>query len=140
MEKQEKHDEKQRPDNTTIGQRGTSGTFAIFRQFVARVGLATTTLPEWAPSIKSSESPGWWAMDQRLSGGTEMVAMVKLSVALFVDKACPLVWIVRDQEGNFWRVPSCENPWDSRQPFYPTEETQLEPVPGHYKYMLGLPY
>ena len=26
-----------------------------------------------------------------------------------------------------------------RQPFYPSEETALEPVPGHYKYMLGLP-
>ena len=31
-----------------------------------------------------------------------------------------------------------EDPWDQRQPFYPTEETELEPVPGHYKYMLGL--
>ena len=32
-----------------------------------------------------------------------------------------------------------ENPWDHRQPFYPTEETDLEPVPGHYRSVLGLP-
>ena len=31
------------------------------------------------------------------------------------------------------------NPWDERQPFIPAEETELEPVPGHYKQMLGLP-
>ena len=33
-------------------------------------------------------------------------------------------------------VPSVENSWDHRQPFYPTEETELEPVPQHYIYML----
>ena len=48
-------------------------------------------------------------------------------------------WIVRDPEGRFWSLPSTGNPWDERQPFYPAEETELEPVPGHYKYMLGLP-
>jgi hypothetical protein len=31
------------------------------------------------------------------------------------------------------------DPWDERQPFLPAEETELEPVPGHHKYMLGLP-
>ena len=59
-------------------------------------------------------------------------------VALYVDKTTRQ-WIVRDSEGNFWSLPSTNNPWDERQPFFPAEETELEPVPGHYKYMLGLP-
>ncbi len=59
-------------------------------------------------------------------------------VALYVDKASQQ-WIVRDSEGNLWSLPFTDNPWDNRQPFSPTEETELEPVPGHYKYMLGLP-
>jgi hypothetical protein len=78
-------------------------------------------------------------MDEYFLEEEEMLAMEKRRVAIFVDKACPQEWIVRDQEGNFWRVPSVENPWESRQPFHPSEHTQLEPVPGHYKYMLGLP-
>jgi hypothetical protein len=59
-------------------------------------------------------------------------------VALYVDKTSQR-WIVRDCEGNFWSLPSNGNPWDDREPFFPAEETELEPVPGHYKYMLGLP-
>jgi hypothetical protein len=60
-------------------------------------------------------------------------------LALFVNRSNQQ-WIVQDPDGNFWTVPSVEeNPWNKRQPFYPTEETELEPVPGHYKYMLGLP-
>lgn len=69
-----------------------------------------------------------------------MIAMEKRMVAIFVDRARPQQWIVRDQDGNFWSVPPVDNPWDNRQPFDPTEETELEPVPGHYKYMLGLPF
>ena len=60
-------------------------------------------------------------------------------VALYVDRATRQ-WIVRDLEGKYWSLPSTENPWDERQPFTPAEETQLEPVPGHYKHMLGLPF
>ncbi len=68
-----------------------------------------------------------------------MLTLRKNVVNLFVDRSSRQ-WIVLDQEGNFWIVPSDEqNPWDQRQPFYPSEETELEPVPGHYKYMLGLP-
>ena len=67
-----------------------------------------------------------------------MLAASKRVVALYVDKASRR-WIVRDAEGNFWSLPSTDNPWDERQPFIPAEETELEPVPGHYKYMLGLP-
>jgi hypothetical protein len=67
-----------------------------------------------------------------------MLAQWNRTAALFVDKASQQ-WIVRDHEGNFWIVPSVENPWDHRLPFLPAEETDLEPVPGHYKSMLGLP-
>ena len=59
-------------------------------------------------------------------------------VALYVEKASQQ-WVVRDGEGNFWSLPNTDNPWDERQPFTPAEGTDLEPVPGHYKDMLGLP-
>ena len=59
-------------------------------------------------------------------------------VALYVDKTTQQ-WVVRDGEGNYWSLPPGENPWDGRQPFSVAEGTELEPVPGHYKYMLGLP-
>jgi hypothetical protein len=62
----------------------------------------------------------------------------KQATALYVDRSSRQ-WVVRDGEGNFWIVPSTDNPWDDRQPFSPAEETELEPVPGHYKHMLGLP-
>jgi hypothetical protein len=68
-----------------------------------------------------------------------MTAPGKQMVALFVDQSCQQ-WIVRDPEGSFWMIPSVENPWEHRQPFYPTEATESEPVPGHYKGMLGLPF
>ena len=48
-------------------------------------------------------------------------------------------WVVRDVEGRLWSLPPGEKPWDERQPFIPAEEPDLEPVPGHYKFMLGLP-
>ena len=69
-----------------------------------------------------------------------MIAFAKRVVAIYVDRTRPQHWIVRDPEGNFWIVPPVENPWDNRQPFEPTEDTELEPVPGHYKYMLGVPF
>jgi len=68
-----------------------------------------------------------------------MVAKEKRIVGIFVDRACPERWIVRDPEGNFWTVPCAENPWDYREPFHPTEDMELEPVPAHYKYVLGIP-
>jgi hypothetical protein len=58
---------------------------------------------------------------------------------LFVDRACQ-VWVVRDPDGQYWLVPSGDNPWHQRRPFVPTEETILEPVPGHYKDLLGVPF
>jgi hypothetical protein len=68
-----------------------------------------------------------------------MLAASKRAAALFVDRAARQ-WVVRDPEGNFWSLPSTDNPWAERQPFSPAEETELEPVPGHYKSMLGLPF
>ncbi len=68
-----------------------------------------------------------------------MYVLRKPMVALYVEKSSRQ-WIVRDPDGNFWILPSVENPWDHRQPFQLTEEAELEPVPGHYKYLLGLPF
>jgi len=64
---------------------------------------------------------------------------LRKSVNLYVDRSSQQ-WIVLDTDGNYWTV-SCDNqdPWEERQPFYPSEETELEHVPGHYKHMLGLP-
>jgi hypothetical protein len=68
-----------------------------------------------------------------------MTAIQKHVIAIFVDKSSQQ-WVVRDADGHFWLLPAGENPWDHRQPFDPTEETELEPIPGHYKYMLDLPF
>jgi len=68
-----------------------------------------------------------------------MLTLRKNVVNLFVDRSSQQ-WIVLDADGNFWTVSTEHaNPWEQRQPFYPTDQTELEPVPGHYKYMLGLP-
>jgi hypothetical protein len=67
-----------------------------------------------------------------------MLAVPKRVVAVYVDRASQQ-WVVRDSEGSLWSLPSTDNPWEGRQPFTPAEETELEPVPGHYKHMLGLP-
>jgi len=67
-----------------------------------------------------------------------MIAVGK-RMTLYVDRSSQQ-WIVQDQDGSFWTLSSSdENPWEQRQPFYPTEETELEPVPGHYKHMFGIP-
>ena len=68
-----------------------------------------------------------------------MITTEKSVVGLYVDKTCPEHWIVLDHQGRFWMVPPGQNPWERRQPFQPTEDTELEPIPGHYKYVLGLP-
>jgi hypothetical protein len=68
-----------------------------------------------------------------------MLTLRKQVAALFADRQSQQ-WIVRDPEGNFWVVPNVESPWDHRQPFQLTEEAALDPVPGHYKDLLGLPF
>jgi hypothetical protein len=67
-----------------------------------------------------------------------MPTVRKQPVAIYVDRS-NRQWVVRDSEGAFWSLPSTVNPWDDRQPFSPAEEAELEPVPGHYKSVLGLP-
>jgi hypothetical protein len=68
-----------------------------------------------------------------------MLTIRKQVAAIFVHRGTQR-WVVRDPDGNFWIVPNVENPWDHRQPFEPNEESELEPVPGHYKNMLCLPF
>lgn len=58
-------------------------------------------------------------------------------LAIYVDRSSGR-WVVRDADGNLWTLPVSDNPWDDRQPYASAEEAELEPVPGHYKYLLGL--
>jgi hypothetical protein len=52
----------------------------------------------------------------------------RVSFALFVDRSSQQ-WIVLDAQGQFWMVPADEeDAWNQRQPFYPTDETILEPI------------
>jgi hypothetical protein len=69
-----------------------------------------------------------------------MESATKSLVSLFVNRASPECWVVRDPDGEFWLVPPVDSPWQNRQRFYPTEEMELEPIPGHYKYLLELPF
>lgn len=59
-------------------------------------------------------------------------------VGIYVDQATGR-WVVRDGDGNLWLLATTDDPWHDRRPFSPAEETVLEPVPGHYRTMLGLP-
>lgn len=68
-----------------------------------------------------------------------MLAIRNRVIAIFVDRSAQQ-WIVKDADGNFWAVHSGENAWNHREPFHPTEDTELEPVPGHYKYLFHLPF
>ena len=68
-----------------------------------------------------------------------MTTETRRMVALFVERSYQQ-WVVRDPEGNFWLLPSVEAPWGYRQPFTLTPESKLEPVPGHYTSMPGLPF
>ena len=67
--------------------------------------------------------------------------MLQLSIptlAIFVDRSANR-WIVRDAEGAFWLLPPVEEPWQNREPYQPADDVCLESVPGHYRYLLGLP-
>jgi hypothetical protein len=68
-----------------------------------------------------------------------MLAVRKPLIALYVDRTNQR-WIVRDPDGNLWVVPSGDDAWDRREPFVRSDETDLEPIPGHYKYLLRLPF
>jgi hypothetical protein len=67
-----------------------------------------------------------------------MKVVRKQRVTLYVDRSSQQ-WVVVDSEGNFWMLPNVANPWDHRQLIFPTKESELEPVPGHYQHLLGLP-
>ncbi len=67
-----------------------------------------------------------------------MLSLQKRQVSIYVDRESRQ-WIVRDAEGNFWVLPHTEHAWDDRQPYHPTEESELESVPGHYRFLLGMP-
>jgi hypothetical protein len=69
-----------------------------------------------------------------------MVTVQERKAALYVDRSCTDHWVVRDPDGNFWIVPPTEDGWERREPFQPTEETELEPIPKHYISLLGLPF
>lgn len=68
-----------------------------------------------------------------------MTTITRTKLALYIDRSNQQ-WVVRDEEGNFWLIPSSDDGWDRRQKIEVSENTPLEPVPGHYKYMLGLPF
>jgi hypothetical protein len=68
-----------------------------------------------------------------------MLTIKRQSVTLYVDRPSQQ-WVARDSDGDYWVIPAVDEPWNHRQPFTPSDESVLEPVPGHYKYMLGLPF
>ncbi len=68
-----------------------------------------------------------------------MLTLRKQPMAIYVDRSSHQ-WIVRDPEGNFWILPDTDNPWIDRQSFDLTGSAELEPVPGHYRTMLCIPY
>lgn len=59
--------------------------------------------------------------------------------AVFVERTTHR-WVVLDPEGRFWILPPSDDPWPQRLAFEPTDETDLDRVPGHYKHVLGLPF
>lgn len=58
-------------------------------------------------------------------------------LALFVDHSTHQ-WIVQDREGRLWVVSAGKDQWQNREPFEPDEQTDLEPIPKHYSYLLDL--
>ena len=68
-----------------------------------------------------------------------MATHSKAAVALYADKAARQ-WVVRDADGRFWVLPQGDEPWENRRPFEPPDDADLEPVPGHYQYMLGISF
>jgi hypothetical protein len=63
----------------------------------------------------------------------------KQCIPLFVGRSSQQ-WVLQNPGPSFWILPSVEHAWEQRQPLYPTVETYLLPVPGHYRDMLGLPF
>ena len=79
-------------------------------------------------------------MDEKRSAEDERPSPAqKRKGAVFVERSTEQ-WVVQDPDGNFWVLPAVDEPWLNRKPFQPTEETGLDPVPGHYKHILNLPF
>jgi hypothetical protein len=87
-------------------------------------GVAASAGTKWFTSLKKER---------------KMMTLSKRRVAIYVDKTSQQ-WIVRDPDGKFWIVPMIEAAWENRTPFTPDDACELEPVPAHYQYMLGLPF
>jgi hypothetical protein len=68
-----------------------------------------------------------------------MLTLKNQRVSIYVDRSSQQ-WVVRDPDGRFWALTSIERAWEHRQPFTASDLTELQPVPGHYKVMLGLPF
>jgi hypothetical protein len=114
---------------------GTLGIIQIRDKLADSPEGSQHPIPQWP--IKGQK--GTLGRDKQIMKELIMTVGRRLTFALYVDRSSQQ-WIVLDPQGQFWIVPANEeNAWDQRQPFCPTDETELEPVPGHYKYMLGLP-
>jgi hypothetical protein len=105
----------------------------------AFVGALEFQTPFFGQSPIASMRDDWNGSKKAASAEECEMTTVRKQMSLFVDRSSQQ-WIVRDADGNFWLVPPVEQAWEHRQPFEPSEETDLEPVPGHYKHMLGLPF
>jgi hypothetical protein len=65
-------------------------------------------------------------------------ATFRQPVGLFVDRATQQ-WVVRDPDGELWLLGTTDA-WAERRPFEYTDGSELQMVPGHYRYMLDLPF
>src|SRR5437879_13456654 len=74
---------------------------------------------------------GGWIADEVM-----VMDVVKGRGAVFVERSTGQ-WVVRDPEGDFWTLPTVDDPWRHRLPFHPTEDTVSVPVQGLAKQFLG---
>jgi len=69
---------------------------------------------------------------------TAVPVLCRKVTALYVDRTTQR-WVVRDSYGEFWWLPASQDAWRHRHPFELTQDSTLEPVPGHYISLLGVP-
>lgn len=93
-----------------------------FLQFILFLQRCRVHIMKWNPTVEEYDVTTWG----------------RRSLSLFVDKSRHQ-WVVCDGDGDFWIIPFLENCWDRRQPYRPAEDAKLEPVPGHYLDLIGLP-
>ncbi|HMP04305.1 MAG TPA: hypothetical protein PKD86_17110 [Gemmatales bacterium] len=67
-----------------------------------------------------------------------MDRVLQVRIAIYVDRQRGQ-WVVRDGDGRFWALPAGDDAWQRRQPCDVRDEDGLEPVPGHYRSLLGIP-